>query len=153
MQLLNLTDKLLAKKRRPLIHFFHLHGDHRITKDAFDWIQKVKGEDLDQEGTLILCAVEQNKLIGVVIASNYGIHESFIAVHKKYRNQHTAQKMVKHTIQHLGKLYGRVAMDNTPSLKVCLDNQMVAFHLFTGPTKKPTLWLGGGNWSKEDILT
>jgi hypothetical protein len=153
MQLLNLTDKLLAKRRRHLIQFFRQHGDRRITKDAYDWIQKVKDEDLEQEGTLILCAIEQNKLVGVLIASNYGIDESFITVHKRHRNQHTAQKMVHHTIQQLGKLYGRVAMDNTPSLKVCLDNHMVAFHLFNGPTGKPTLWLGGGNWSKQDVLS
>jgi hypothetical protein len=153
MQLLSLTDQLLAKKRRHLIQFFRLHGDRRITKDAYDWIQKVKSEDLEQEGTLILCAIEQKKLVGVLIASNYGIDESFITVHKNNRNKHTAQKMVQQTIEQLGKLYGRIAMDNIPSLKVCLDNNMVAFHLFFGPTGKPTLWLGGGNWNKADVLT
>lgn len=152
MQLLSLTEQQLNKQRRNLIRFFRFHGDHRITKDAYNWIQKANQEDLDHPGTLILCALEDKKIVGVIIAANYGIDESLIAVHKKHRNKHTAQNMVQQTLTLLGKLYGRVALDNIPSLKVCLENQMVAFHLFDGPTGKKTFWLGGGAWKKDDVL-
>jgi hypothetical protein len=152
MQLLSLTEQQLIKQRRNLIQFFRLHGDHRITKDAYNWIKKASQEDLGHAGTIVLCAVEERKIVGVLIAANYGIDESLIAVHKKHRNKHTAKEMVQHTISLLGKLYGRVALDNIPSLKVCLENQMVAFRLFEGPTGKKTLWLGGGAWKKDDVL-
>jgi hypothetical protein len=109
-------------------------------------------EQFNQEGTLVTLAVKEKKTIGILIISQYGIDESFMAVHKQFRNKHVAQQMVTQAYEKLGKMYGRVALDNMPSLKVCLANGMVAFHLFNGPTGKPTLWLGGGNWKKEDVL-
>lgn len=152
MQLQNITGKQLEKHRSALINFFKVHGDHRITKGAYEWIQNVKPEELQDKGTTILCAIDNKKLVGVLITANYGITESFIAVHKNQRNQHVARRMVELALSQQGKLYGRVAMDNIPSLKVCLENGLVAFHLFHGPTGKPSLWLGGGSWKREDVL-
>lgn len=152
MKWLKLTSKQFQKSRKAFIQFFRKHGDRRITKEGIQWIEKMPPEKLDTEGTIIICAINQNKLIGVLIISDYGIEESFMAVHKYNRNQDIANQMVQIAIQDLGKVYGRVAMDNIPSLKVCFENGLVAFHLFEGPTGKPTLWLGGGNWRKEDVL-
>jgi hypothetical protein len=135
-----------------MITFFRYHGDRRITKDSIQWIKQAKKSNIEHPGTFSLCVVEENKLVGVLIISEYGIDESFMAVHKSYRNQDIALRMVDYSYKELGKIYGRVAMDNIPSLKVCLDNGMVAFHLFNGPTGKPTLWLGGGDWDKKDVL-
>jgi RimJ/RimL family protein N-acetyltransferase len=152
MQWINLSSAQFFRSRKQLIQFFRYYGDKRITKEGMDWIRGVKQEEFDQPGTLVLCVVHNKKIIGVLIISNYGINESFIAVHKQYRNQDIAQQMVAYALNQFGKIYGRVALDNIPSMKICLDNGMVAFHLFTGPTQKPTLWMGGGNWKKEDVL-
>lgn len=152
MQIIKLTKSQFTSHRQKLVQFLLQHGDKRITKKAIDWIKKASSEDIEQEGFLALSALENKTLIGVLIVADYGMDESIVAVHEKYRNQNTAKKMVYYTIAQLGKVYGRVALDNIPSLKICLENGMVGFHLFTGVTKKPTLWLGGGNWKKEDVL-
>lgn len=152
MSIVNLSAHQFFSIRKKLIYFLRQHGDRRITTQAIRWLKQATRKEFEKEGFLALCSLKQNRLIGVLIVADYGIKESFIAVHKHYRNQHVAKNMLQHALRHLGKMYGRVAIDNIPSLKVCLDNGMVAFHLFTGVTNKPTLWLGGGNWKKEDIL-
>lgn len=152
MQSRNLSYSQFDKGREKLVKFFRQHGDKRITKEGIQWIRRVTKEQLEKPGSLIHCVVNEKMIVGVLIISNYGIDESFMAVHEKYRNQDIAQKMVEYSIKELGKVYGRVALDNIPSMKVCFHNGLVAFHLFDGPTGKPTFWLGGGNWRKEDVL-
>ncbi|WP_202081375.1 GNAT family N-acetyltransferase [Caldalkalibacillus salinus] len=148
----NLTGHQVEKYKKKIVDFIKRHGDKRITREAIQWVRQTNAAQVAQDGTVLMCALDQNKVVGVLIAVDYGMMESFIVVHRQYRNQHVAKQMVKEVVSSMGKIYGRVAMDNAPSLKVCLDNDMVAFHLFEGPTGKPTLWLGGGNWSKEDVL-
>lgn len=152
MKILHLNYLKVEKYRKNIVNFIKKNGDRRITKEAINWVSKAGQQDIDREGTILLACMDMNKVVGVLIAADYGREESFIVVHKGYRNQNIAKTMVKECIQNVGKIYGRIAVDNTPSLKVCLDNDMVAFHLFEGPTGKPTLWLGGGNWTKEDVL-
>lgn len=152
MSIIRLTPAQFLNNRRKIIRFLRNHGDRRITLKAIRWIKGATKKDVEQEGFLALCALHHNIIIGVLVVADYGRVESLIAIHKKYRNQHIAKRMVQQAISTLGKMYSRVAMDNIPSLKICFDNGMVAFHLFTGVTNKPTLWLGGGSWKKEDVL-
>ncbi|GGK17639.1 hypothetical protein GCM10010965_08320 [Caldalkalibacillus thermarum] len=152
MKLHKLTSAQVEKYRRALITFLKRHGDRRITRTGINWLEQADATQLSSAGTLVLCALKEKKLIGLLIVSNYGIDESYIAVHQHYRDKDIAKQMVQYAIHSLGKLYGRVALDNIPSLKVCLANDMVAFHLFNGPTGKLTLWVGGGDWTKEDVL-
>lgn len=152
MNIRNLTPSLFQKYRHKLVEFIRKNGDRRITKEALDWVRTVRPERLEEAENVVLVAVQDKKVIGMVIAINYGIEESFIVVHRHHRNHNIAKQMVQNVISQLSKIYGRIATDNIPSLKVCLDNNMVAFDLFIGPTGKPTLWLGGGDWSKADVL-
>lgn len=152
MSIIRLTPGQFLSNRRKIIRFLRNHGDRRITLKAIRWIREATKKDVEQEGFLALCALHHHSIIGVMVIADYGRAESIIAIHKNHRNQRIAKTMVQQAISTLGKMYGRVAIDNIPSLKICLDNGMVAFHLFTGVTNKPTLWLGGGNWKKEDIL-
>jgi GNAT superfamily N-acetyltransferase len=147
-----LTKNQVLKHRSRLITFLKQHGDKRITHNAIQWLKTADEAALNTQGTAVLAVLDGNKLVGVLIISRYGLDESFMAVHKQYRNQNIAKNMIDEAISTLGKIYGRVALDNLSSLKACLASGMVAFHLFTGPTEKPTLWLGGGNWSKSDVL-
>lgn len=132
--------------------FIQRHGDKRITRTGIEWLNEVAESEYKQEGTYVLCALNKSQLVGLVIIVKYGLKESYIIVHSTFRNQHVAKEMLHKAMQDLGKLYGRVAMDNLPSLQMCFNSGMTAFHLTTGPTSKPTLWLGGGKWSRQDVL-
>lgn len=152
MTLYPLTNSKAIKHRSKLIAFIRRHGDRRITQGAINWLQQMNSQSLDTPGTKILAALDKKKLVGLLIVAQYGIEESFMAVHKEYRNQNIAKAMLKQMISDLGKIYGRVALDNISSLKACFSSGMVAFHLFQGPTNKPTLWVGGGDWKRSDVL-
>lgn len=146
-----LDPQLFAHTRNRLIQFLHLHGDRRITKKGMQWLKTADPGDLEKDGNLILVAVKDQKMKGILAISDYGRKESFVAVHRNERQQGIGVMLINHLLQHVDKAYGRVALDNIPSLKMCLAIGMVGFDLTTGPTGKPTLWLGVGNWSKEDV--
>lgn len=148
---LKLTERNLERHRKHLLLFFRKHGDKRITKAGMDWLRQAGKEDVNREGNFMIYGLHNKLLVGVFIVVNYGIDESFIAVHRHYRNQDIGSEMIQRAITELGKLYGRVAMDNIPSLNLCFHNGMVAFQYLRGPTGKPTLWLGGGQWKREDV--
>lgn len=96
--------------------------------------------------------MKTKKVTGIVVFGNYGIEESFIAVHPDYRQKRVAEQLLKKAIDSLGKVYARVAADNIASLKLCFTCGLVAFSLCKGPTGKPTFWLGGGNFRPDDVL-
>lgn len=152
MKITHLTPELFHKNRKHLVNFIRHNGDKRITQEAINWVRKASPEVVNEPETIVLAAVEDKQIVGLLVAVRYGIDESFIVVHRNTRNHHIAKQMVSIALSEVSKIYGRIATDNIPSLKVCLDNGMVAFHLFTGPTGKPTLWVGAGEWTKEDVL-
>lgn len=140
---------------RPLVlALVHRHGDRRITHRAIRWLRDLKPGELNQPGTLIVLArTDRGRIAGCLAAKDFGRSESLIVVHSACRRRGIAKALTAAVIRRLGKLYVRVAVDNVPSLKTCFSLGMVAFHLFTGPTGKPTLWLGCGDWRPEDVDT
>lgn len=151
MNWLKLNEHMLTKYRKQFIRFFLQHGDKHITKQGLSWLNNAQKEDLKKAGNYVVIVLDKSVLVGIFITVNYGLNESFIAVHRQYRHRDIASDMIQLTLGELGKLYGRVATDNTPSLTLCMENGLVAFALCKGPTGKSTLWLGGGDWSKNDI--
>ena len=151
MQLHHFTPKQLLRVKGVLVQFLRKYGNGRITHHAIRWFQEITGE-LSNE-TLVAATLEDKKITGVIVFGNYGMEESFIVVHPKYRNQRLGEMLLNYSLEKLDKVYTRVACDNTPSLKLCFSCGMVAISLFTGPTGKPTLWLAGGNWRSNDILS
>lgn len=149
MTILSIHPKQLKKVKPILLKFLRQHGDGRITHHALQWLKKLQPHQLNK-GTCITCALKQKKLIGIVVFANYGLTESFTAVHKDHRNQKIGEKLLKYSLSHFDRLYTRVATDNLPSLKLCFSCGMTAFHLIKGPTGKPTFVFGGGNWSREE---
>lgn len=141
----------LARNRRRLIRFIREHGDKRITARAIRWLSSLTSDALNQGGTIVLIYVENKKLLGMLAAADYGRQESFLVIRTDARQRGLGKQLTEAAIMQLGKLYGRVALDNTPSLRTCLSVGMVGFACITGVTGKPTLWLGAGDWSKEDI--
>jgi GNAT superfamily N-acetyltransferase len=134
-----------------IIQFIRKYGNDRITYHAIRWFSKLEPKDI-LEATLIAVALDnQKKVTGVIVFGNYGIDESFITVHPEYRQQKIGEILLNYSLKYLSKVYTRVACDNTPSLKLCFNCDLVAFCLIKGPTGKPTLWLAGGKWNKEDI--
>lgn len=142
----------LKRFRQTLVRFIRKYGERRITRSAIQWLKTVRGSALAEEGNLILAALEGRKLVGLVAAADYGRRESFIVVHPAYRRQGIALELVNELVRRLDRVYGRVALDNIPSLAMCLQAGFVAFALDKGPTGKPTLWLGKGDWRKEEVL-
>ncbi|WP_124726905.1 GNAT family N-acetyltransferase [Staphylospora marina] len=140
----------LPKVRHVIVRFMKLHGDGRITHRALRWLSRLTPENVP-EGTWIAAALEKNRLVGVIAFGRFGIDESFIAVHPSKRNQGVGEALLREAMNHLDKIYTRVACDNIPSLKLCFSCGLKAFNLFKGPTGKPTLWLGWGNYHPDEI--
>jgi hypothetical protein len=146
-----ITPSLLPKVRSRLTRFLSLHGDKRITKEGIRWLDGLAPDTLEQPENCILITVEDGKITGLLAVADYGREESYVAVHKLYRQKNTGVSLINELLKYMDKAYGRVALDNVPSLKMCFAMGMVGFKLVTGPTGKPTLWLGLGNWAKEDV--
>jgi ribosomal protein S18 acetylase RimI-like enzyme len=151
MQIKQIAPEQLVKVRQRLIRFFQLYGDKRITKRALNWLEEVMPNDLSMQGNCLLVCTEGTMIVGAIAVANYGRGESFIAVKPTERQKGTGRILVEALMCRMEKMYTRVALDNTPSLKLCFSVGMVGFKMITGPTGKPTLWLGLGNWCKEDV--
>ncbi|TCS96779.1 GNAT family N-acetyltransferase [Hazenella coriacea] len=150
MKIRTLSFHEMKRVRPQLIRFIRRHGDGRITHRAIRWFQQLIQESWN-EGMIVAATLDKNIITGLIVLGNYGLDESFIAVHPSYRKQKIGETLLQHALHRLGKIYTRVACDNTPSLKLCFACGLTAFQLTYGPTKKPTLWLGGGAWSRRDL--
>jgi GNAT superfamily N-acetyltransferase len=151
MQIKQIAPEHLGKVRQRLIQFFQLYGDKRITKRGLNWLEEVTPEELSEQGNCLLVCIEDARLLGAIAVGNFGRRESFIAVRPTQRQKGIGQLLVDGLMKRMDKMYARVALDNIPSLKLCFSMGMAGFQIITGPTGKPTLWLGLGNWSKEDV--
>jgi GNAT superfamily N-acetyltransferase len=151
MKIYSFSPQDLQRIRAPIIRFMKKYGDGRITHHALRWLQHLHTENW-AEGTWIAATLDGKKITGVIVFGNFGIDEGFIAVHPDYRKKGIGETLLKSTMEKLPKIYTRVACDNIPSLKLCFSCGLVAFHLFKGPTGKPTLWLAGGNWNPQDVI-
>lgn len=140
-----------ARNRHRLIHFIRKNGDKRITSQAIHWLSSLTPEALSQDGAIILVHIKNKKMLGILATADYGRKESFLVVRTDVRERGLGKHLTETAITQLGKLYARVAFDNTASLKTCLSVGMVGFACITGVTGKPTLWLGAGDWRRGDI--
>ncbi|MBA4495248.1 GNAT family N-acetyltransferase [Paenactinomyces guangxiensis] len=145
-----LSPRELDHVRSTIIRFMRKYGDGRITHHALRWFGQFNPDE-STPGSFVAAALEGKKITGIIVFGNYGIDESFIAVHPGFRKQGVGEALLKHAIGHLDKVYTRVACDNVGSLKLCFSCGLVAFRLFKGPTGKPTLWLAGGNWNPKEV--
>jgi GNAT superfamily N-acetyltransferase len=145
-----LTPQQFSQHRLKILSFFWKYGEKRITHKALHWLKQLSGEQYP-EGTLVSIAFEKKQAIGIIVFGRYGLDESIIAVNPAFRKKGIGEALLEHAINELGKVYTRVACDNTPSLKLCFSSGLVAFRLFRGPTGKPTLWLAGGNWDPSEV--
>lgn len=152
MQIRVIEPEQLPKVRKRLMTFTRLHGDRRITKHGIHWLKKFQADALSKEqGTMVIAAMENNTLTGLLTISDFGRDESYVVVHRRHRKSGLAKKLIQEMLRQVDKAYGRVALDNTASIKMCLAMGMVGFKLVNGPTGKPTMWFGTGNWKYEDV--
>ncbi|MCF6094616.1 GNAT family N-acetyltransferase [Microaerobacter geothermalis] len=151
MEIKSLNPSQFVKLKKSLLQFVISHGERKITSRAIQWIKELEPLKLDQPGYFLLIAAEEKKLLGLTAVANYGTEESFVVVHKRERQQGISQEMIKFLFQQIDKIYGRVSLDNIPSIKMCLSMGMVGFKLVEGPTGKPTMWFARGNWNPKDV--
>lgn len=150
MKITSFTLPNLMPYRQKIILFLRKNGEGRITHRALRWLSRISTSE-NTPGSIALVALEEKQLAGVMIFSRYGIEEAITAVHPRYRKQGIGEALLLEAIEKLGKVYTRVACDNVASLKLCFRCGLQAFSIFKGPTGKPTLWLGGGNYDPNDI--
>ncbi|QKG83926.1 GNAT family N-acetyltransferase [Kroppenstedtia pulmonis] len=150
MDYIVLTPSQLKKWRSSILLFAKKYGDRRITHKALRWLRNVKPGPFP-EGTWMSVALEGRRLVGFICFGRYGMEEAFIVVHPSHRKKKVAETLLFHALEELDKVYTRVACDNVPSMKLCFSAGMIAFNLTTGPTGKPTLCFGGGEWSPEEF--
>lgn len=142
----------LDRVRSRLLRFLKRYGEKRLTHKALRWLQALPAQPYN-EGTFIAVALEERRLVGVIAIGSHGKEEAIIAVKPSVRRHGVGKKLVRYVLQKVDRLYVRVATDNIPSLKLCFSFGMVAFDLFAGVTGKPTLWLGAGNWDRNEVKT
>ncbi|WP_028776958.1 GNAT family N-acetyltransferase [Shimazuella kribbensis] len=150
MKITTFTLPNLLPYRQKIILFLRKNGEGRITHRALRWLSQISTSD-PIPGSIALIALEEKQLAGVMIFSRYGIEEAITAVHPRYRKQGVGEALLMEAKERLGKVYTKVACDNVASLKLCFRCGFTAFQLFKGPTGKPTLWLGGGEYDPNDI--
>ncbi|SDW97797.1 Acetyltransferase (GNAT) family protein [Marininema mesophilum] len=145
-----LTPAQLSRLRNHLIRFSYKYGDKRITHKALRWLKNLNTSPFPK-GTYLAIASEEKRLTGFILFGRYGLEEAYIVVHPDFRKRQVGETLFKQTIDTLGRVYVRVACDNIPSLKLCFALGLRAFSFTTGPTGKPTLCLGGGEWSEKEF--
>lgn len=146
-----LLPEEVENAKSSLISFMKKNGDGRITGKGIRWFRQLPIHEI-KDGNWIAVAWKEKRFAGVMVIGDYGRKEAMVVVHPDYRKHGIAEALLQLALEQLGKIYTRVACDNIPSLKLCFSCGLTAFHLIKGPTGKPTLWLGGGNFVKEDIL-
>jgi GNAT superfamily N-acetyltransferase len=151
MKTIILNEEQWLKYKPLIIDFVSKYGDKRITHKAIRWLKELDAMEMGLEGTFLVAAVDGSQIVGFVGVSDYGRSESIAVVHKDHRQNNIGKSMIQHLMNVVDRLYGKVALDNIPSLKMCMAMGMVGFKIFEGPTGKPTMWLGYGNWKKEDV--
>ncbi|WP_048600624.1 GNAT family N-acetyltransferase [Rubeoparvulum massiliense] len=151
MNILQLSEEQFSKHRGALLHFIQRYGDQRITFRAIRWIKRLPASKLSEAGTFVLVARSGNELKAVLVIGDYGKEEALVVVHPDSRNDGIGKALLDHLFRRIDRAYGRVAIDNLPSMKMCFGMGMVAIQLTTGPTGKPTLWFGMGKWSLDDL--
>jgi len=148
---IKISDQTTELLRKSLINFVIRYGDEHITKKAINWLKSVPFPKINQEnGDLIHIYVEGKKIVGLLAIANYGMEQAFIVVHPNFRKTGVAYQLVVESLEDIDRFYVKVANDNVPSLKLCFATGMYAFDLIKGPTGKPTLVLGIGNWEEEE---
>ena len=135
-----------------LIKFISTYGDGHITLRAIKWLRTSAFSSLNfNNGDLIhVCLDNNQKILAVFAVSHFGLDHSLIVVHPSIRKKGIARSLMSKTLDDIDRLYVKVANDNIPSLKLCFSIGMRAFDLTKGPTGKPTLIMGYGNFSLEE---
>ncbi|MDA8354065.1 MAG: GNAT family N-acetyltransferase [Firmicutes bacterium] len=152
VRIVTVSPALLRRVRPQILRFSRKYGDRRITHRALRWLNTLSGDSFP-EGTWLAAAVDRKRLVGFILFGSYGLEEAFVVVHPNYRKRQVGESMLEEALTALDRVYTRVSCDNIPSLKLCFKVGLVAFKLTTGPTGKPTLCLGGGNWSSKEFTS
>ena len=152
MQRIKVNSSTPEGLKKPLISFISKYGDNHITKKAINWFNRTPFSEITKEkGDAVHIIInDRNKIIAMIGIVNYGLEQAIIVVHPKIRKTGIAQKLTNGVLDDIDRYYVKVANDNIPSLKLCFSIGMRAFNLIKGPTGKPTLVLGFGNWNSNE---
>lgn len=127
-----LPPSKLSLVRSQLVAFILRHGDRRLTREAAEWLATVPGFKLEQDGTAILLAIADHKLVGILGAADYGQSISFAAVSAASRRNGIGESLIRRFIDMEGSFTCRVNANNYPSLRTCIKAGLIADHCWKG---------------------
>lgn len=151
----------IVRLRAALLGFVRRHGERRITERAIRWLQHVDGAKLRSPGTVMLLALalrrdrapvpDARPLIGLFAAGDYGLSASFLVVHRRARGSGIGRTLLKTALRLLGRLYGRIALDNAASLAVAQAAGLIPVRRTFTPKGAPAVVVAGGDWTEEEV--
>lgn len=149
---IKVSERTPESFRKSIIRFILKYGDGHITKKTINWLRQVSFSSIRKEnGSIIHVLLNDKKnIIGLIAIERYGLEQAIIVIHPQVRKKGLADKLVLTALEDIDRFYVKVANDNIPSLKLCFRVGMRAFDLMKGPTGKPTLILGIGNWNAKE---
>lgn len=152
MKKIKINEKTSDSFLSSILQFIIKYGDNHITKQAIKWLKNTSTKEINsQKGNIIHVIVnDQKKIIGIIAVANYGLEQAIIVVDPKVRKSGIGYRLTKGVLEDIDRYYVKVAHDNIPSLKLCFSVGMQAFDLIKGPTGKPTLILGAGDYDPQE---
>jgi GNAT superfamily N-acetyltransferase len=142
----SLEPDRLQMLNNKLLHFTKKYGDRRITVEALHWLEHEACAAICREGSGVLVAIHDSKLVGLSGAADFGRTIAFIVVHPLHRGKHIGQQLIRAHIEQMGQYNCSVAVDNLSSLKMCFRAGLSAVDLYPGVRGKPTLRMIGGQY-------
>lgn len=123
-----------------LIRFVQEYGELRITVPSMHAFIRTTPDKLSKNnGTQVVIAATNGKLVGVSFVANYGKDASIIVVSPPFRGHRIGSRMLQKHITQLHSVYCQVAEDNLACMNTCIQAGLRPVAFRYGTTGKPSL--------------
>lgn len=141
MQLIRLTREQWPRWKRWVRRFVRTYKDKHITPETSANLKALTRDDIDKPGTIALVAVENKRIMGVLIGGGYGHDFSLAVVRRGERSRGLGKQLLRRAIEELGSFHVEIASDNVPSLKIAFSCGLLAYGVFVRDNGKVVLRL------------
>lgn len=141
MQLIKLTREQWPRWKKWVRRFVRTYKDKHITPETSGKLKSLTRDDIDKPGTIALVAVENKRIMGVLMSEAYGRDFSLVVVRRGERSRGLGKQLLNRTIEELGTFHAEIASDNVPSLKIAYACGMLAYSVFVRDNGKVVLRL------------
>ena len=127
--------------RKRVLTFVANHKDRHLTPETSARLRSLRSDVLSEDGSMVLLATEQNRLLGVLACKEYGRYFSLAVVRRSERSKGVGKQLLRSAISELGEFHVEIASDNVPSLKLAFACGLTAHSVFLRDTGKVVLRL------------